>query len=139
MNLLRWLNPFMFQRLPARDERQMVGSDLVSSPWWSSRRGCSQAKGSGPQPLFDVKLPRAQRNCGWCPPASGWLSCGGLRPEVVVEEELGGLALQRLGPSHASLLELVGYSGRMVDVLVLHAIGGQHVVLRMARSWEHSP
>ena len=101
MKLLRWLNPFMFQRLAARDERQMVGSYLVSSPWLCSRRGCSQAKGSGPQPLFDVKLPRAQRNCGWCPPASGWLSCGGLRPEVVVMEESGGLALQRLGLSHA--------------------------------------
>ena len=63
MKLLCWLNPFMFQRLPARDERQMVGSDLVSSPWWSSRRGCSQAKGGVPQPMFDVKLPRTQRNC----------------------------------------------------------------------------
>ena len=86
MKLLRWLNPFMFQRLPARDERQMVGSYLVSSPWLGSRRGCSQAKGSGPQPLFGVKLPRTQRNLGGVPLHQAGLSCGGLRPEVGVVE-----------------------------------------------------
>ena len=101
MKLLCWLNPFMFQRLPARDERQMVGSYLVSSPWSCSRRGCSRAKGSGPQPLFDVKLPRAQRNCGWCPPASGWLELWRLEARSGCRGKSGGLALQRLGLSYA--------------------------------------
>ena len=53
------------------------------------------------------------------------LSCGGLGPEVVIR-------WPRTSAPWSVVRLVVGYSGRMVGVLELHAIDGQHVVLRMA-------